>query len=198
MQITINPTTQANNILNTKNTPVPTNHDTPNINEEEILPRNVAYIQQETPKTQKPNKPKQQRSNKLTIQKPKPPDTSTNSDNQTSETTEIQQSAQPDISSSLHPQNPIQPQTRCPAPSSHCFQRDVDWWLGHIKYKNCKTRRDKLAPSQLFPHTSLKERREYYEPDGEGVFLPQIRYDRLGVPTLQDSGTSEPELRQTL
>ena len=78
METTTDPTIRANNILNTENTPVPTNHDTSNINEEEILPRNVTYIQQEIPNTQKPTKPKQQRSNKRTIQKRKAFDASTN------------------------------------------------------------------------------------------------------------------------
>ena len=55
-QTTINLTTQANDI-NTKDTPIPINHDTSNINEEKILLRNLTYIQQETPKTRKSSEP---------------------------------------------------------------------------------------------------------------------------------------------
>ena len=83
-------------------------------------------------------------------------------------------------STSSHRQKLTQSQSRYPTLSTHKFRQNIDWWLGCTKHNNCKIRRYKLIHF-LFPHTSSEERGEYYEPDGKGGYLPEIRYDRVSA-----------------
>ena len=152
-------------------------------NEEEILPRNLTLIQQETqrpPKTKKlnePNKSNQQRSNKpynnQVTQKSTPSDVSTNSNNLSTEPTDIQQATKSTLTT--------KPQLKRRLISRH-IQENINWWQGHITYNKIRTRRYELTPFQLFPYTTPEERVEYYETDENGKYLPgTLRYDRMGA-----------------
>ena len=56
------------------------------------------------------------------------------------------------------------PQERRMQLSPH-FQQNINWWQSQVKYNITKTKRYRLTPFQLFPITTLEERRKYYETD---------------------------------
>ena len=95
------------------------------------------------PKTKKTKKPTQQRSNKpynnQAIQKPKPPNVLIKYNNLSAEPTDTQQATTPTTKPQL--------QRRLISPQ---FQESINWWQGHIKYNNIRTRNVDLLLSNCF------------------------------------------------
>ena len=137
------------------------------------------YIQRETPKPPKtkkpnePNKPTQQQSNKpynnQATEKPTSSDFSTNSNNLSPEPTDDQQATTPTPTK--------RPQLQLKLISPH-FQENINWWRGHIKYNNIRTRRYELLLYNCFLILLPKKGWSIMKPMKKVIFC-QVRSDTI-------------------